>query len=266
MNNNLPITATFLEALSFPYKHYRMLLKVGLPLIITGGLLLTLNYFFPNIAGIDWFSLTLSHFFSNTEWDAIQVFSIVMDILFLLSLVMAIVGCHRIFLLESNIVEESNLFTWTGNEIKYIGWLIFIGLCTFLVSIPFTFILIPFMLSSYEIFFENQFVVFAVIALFNIPIYYIASRWSLVLPSSAIGIHGKSLTWSWELSSNNGWRLTLLIGFLPFIIDIIFSLLPTYDSILFNLLQEALWLIVGVIEIGLLSLSYNFLVNNESSD
>ena len=201
MNNNLPIIATFLEALSFPYKHYRMLLKAGLPIIITGGLFTTLD-----------------HFSSYAEGNSVPVpFIILLAIAFFLSLVMAIVGCHRIFLLGSSVVEESSFLNWTGNEIRYIGWFIFIGLCTSLVALPLMLIFIPFMASSLESSFENQPVFLAVFGLINIPTYYVVSRWSLVLPSSAIDIHGKNLTRSWGLSSGNGWRLTPLIGFLPFI-------------------------------------------------
>jgi hypothetical protein len=230
-NKNLPIVSTFLEALSFPYKHYRLLLKVGLPLIIT------------EILGT-----TLSHFFSDSESTALAIFSILLNIAFYLSLVMAIVGCHRIFLLDSSVVEGSNLFNWTGNEIKYIGWMIFIGLCASLIPLPLI------LMTSLENF-------LAIAVLINIPICYVISRWSLVLPSSAIDIHGKNLTWSWELSDGNGWRLTLLIGFLPFIMDIVFSSLPTCDSIIYSLFHGAAWLIVGCIEVGLLSLSYKFLVS-----
>jgi uncharacterized membrane protein HdeD (DUF308 family) len=227
-----------------------MLLKIGFPLIISGAFFLILNHFSSEIGG-------------NI---ALVVFGVILMIAFILSLVMAIVGCHRIFLLGPKIVDESSLLNWTGNEIKYIGWWVLIGLCTALVALPFMFIFMPFIATSAENLFDNQVMFFTVIGLINIPIYYVASRWSLVLPSSAIDKHGKSLTWSWGISSGNGWRLTLLIGFLPYIMDILFSLLPTYDSMIFTLLHGLVWLVVGVIEIGLLSLSYNFLVNNEITE
>ncbi len=250
MNNNLPVITTFLEALSLPFKHYRMLLKAGLPIIITGGL-----------------STVLIHFSVNEEGNTLPIaLGVLLAVAVVLSLVMAIVGCHRIFLLGDNVVEDASLLNWTGNEIQYIGWWMFIGLGAALVSMPFMLILIPFMMSSIEGFSKNQFVLIAVLSLGYAPIYYVVSRWSLVLPSSAIDIHGKDLTWSWGLSSGNGWRLTLLISLLPFVTDIIFSLLPSYESLLFNLLQGALWLVIGVVEVGLLSLSYKYLVSKEVSE
>lgn len=113
-----------------------------------------------------------------------------------------------------------------------------------------------------EIYLVGQIVSYAA----AVPLYYVASRWSLVLPSSAIGIHGNSFRWSWRGSSGNGWRLTLLIWFFPLLTGFLFDLWPDYDSILFKLYQGALWLVVGVVQIGLLSLSYKFLVSNEPDD
>lgn len=239
-----------MEALSFPYKYYRILLKVALPIIITGGLILVSSHFMVNEEGNPWL---------------IEV-SILLTIAFVLSLTMAIVGCHRIFLLGDNVVERASLFYWTGNEIKYIGWWILIGICSAFIAIPFMLILMPFIMSSLEGFVDNQSASNAIMSMIYIPIYYVASRWALVLPSSAIDIHGKNLTWSWRLSAGNGWRLTLLISLLPFLTDIIFSLMPLYESLFFTLLQGTLWLVIGVVEVGLLSLSYKFLVLNEARD
>lgn len=88
------------------------------------------------------------------------------------------------------------------------------------------------------------------------------SRCSLILPSCAIGISGRSFLWSWEQSSGNGWRLTLLIGVLPFATDLFFGLLPKSESLLVSLLEGVLWLAIGVIDVCLLSLSYKLLVQS----
>lgn len=45
MQKNLPILKIFLEATSLPYKHYRTLLKAGLPLIILSGSYIVFNHF-----------------------------------------------------------------------------------------------------------------------------------------------------------------------------------------------------------------------------
>lgn len=259
MNARLPIMATFLEALTLPYKHYRALLKVGLPLIVTLGMLQAFVYFFPDTEGG---YLELAHF---------GLFGIA-----LLSLVMAIVGCHRIFLLGDSVAEKSRLLNWTGSAINYAGWWIYIWLCmifAFLAFVPFALVFM-WLWESAKHFFDNYpaflsaigaVVVVVGSALFGVLYLYVISRWSLVLPSSAIGIHGKSLAWSWRLSSGNGWRLALLIGFLPLAWGLILGLLSETDSTAIFLLYVALGLVVGVIEVGLLSLSYRFLVSHETS-
>lgn len=260
LNARLPIMATFLEALTLPYKHYRALPKVGLPLIVTLGMGESLFYFFPDTEG---------------GYLELAFFGLI-GIALLLSLVMAIVGCHRIFLLGDSVAEKSRLLNWTGSAINYAGWCIYIWLCVifaFLTFFPFV-IVCMWLWESARHFFDNYptflsaigaVVVVVGSALFGVLYLYVISRWSLVLPSSAMGIHGKSLAWSWRLSSGSGWRLTLLIGFLPLALGSILGLLPEADSTAIFLLYVALWLVVGVIEVGLLSLSYRFLVSHETS-
>ena len=242
MINKLPILSTFIEALSLPCKYYRSLLRVGFPTILTGLTFIMFNYFFPN----------------NDKIYILTAIDIILVITLCLSLVMSVVGCHRVVLLGESVVRKSSLLNWTGNEIKYIGWWILIsllsGLMMILPSIPL--LILVSLLST------SLLGVGVIILFFCLVASYIASRCSLVLPSSAIGIHGKSFGWSWRLSSGNGWRLTLLLSFLPFIMHGIFSLLPIYDSLFFALFYGTLWLAIGVVEIGLLSLSYRFLVSN----
>ncbi len=250
-HKKLPIAAIFLAAISLPFQHYRLLFKVGLPLIISGSL----------------FIIALGQFSEEGEEATLPaIFSIGLTTIFLVSLVMAVVGCHRIFLMSPNVVEDAKLFHWTGNEIKYAGWWMLIGICIYLVIIPYSFLLIPLMNSPLSKVLESEVMIFLLLGLAYLPLLYIISRWSLVLPSSAIDIHGKSLIWSWRLSEGNGWRLTLLIGILPLIMDILFTLLPVYDSHVFSLFCGAVWLVIGVVEIGLLSLSYAFLVSENHDE
>ncbi|MCK5830675.1 MAG: hypothetical protein KAH20_10260 [Methylococcales bacterium] len=252
-NRKIPVLKIFLEAVLLPIKHTKILFKVGLPLIITGSLL-TIYGDSPPL-NID-FSNDAIH--SDWTWDE-AFFLGLLVVLFLVSFVMAIVGYHRIFLMDWSEVEKMKLFGWTGNELKYVGWWVLIGLCAELITLPFL-LLIPIMTPLIERFFENQDVFDNLII--YLPIYYVGSRWALVLPSSAIGIHEKTFSWSWQLSDGNGWRLTFLICLLPVTLELILGLLPTFDSIIYSLFVGFIWLIVGVIETGLLSLSYSYLELN----
>ena len=248
MTPKLPLVSIFKDALRFPYKHYRSLLKVGLPIFVTGAIYSIFNQFSESYA------VNFS----------VYVLNILLFIGVALSLVVGIIGCHRIFLLGEDVVQNTNSFNWTGNEIRYIGWWILIGVFSSLIVIPFLVVLVPLLTASMNTEFDNYRLLAGLFILVQFPILYVVSRWSLVLPASAISNHGKSLSWSWQLSSENGWRLTLLISILPFLTNLVFSSIPSHSSLVLTLLEGALWLIVGVIEVGILSLSYKFLVANES--
>ena len=245
-NNKLPVIALFMEAFTLPFKYSRALVRVGLPLIAT-ILMLSLD----NHLQLDELSVILQM--------SVMFFLLAFCIVFLM---MAVIGCHRIFLLGEHVVENQKIFHWTGNEIKYAGWWVLILLGTFLVSIAFGLLMSSLIAASAGSENTSQYFIVLAYSLISIPIYYIPSRWSLVLPAAAISNHGKSLSWSWDQSSGNGWRLTLMIAFLPFLMNLIFSLLPYFDSVLYDLIHSLLWLIVGVIEVGLLSLSYRFLAES----
>lgn len=224
-----------------------MLLKVALPVITVWLAIFMLNLTFTN----------------PNEYTPNTVLMITIAIAFAISLVMTTIGCHRIFLLGDSTIHEEKLFHWTGNEVKYIGWWLLIALCTTLIAIPCMLVVVPFISSMAEHAINNPATIVTLVSLIYIPILYIASRWSLLLPSAAISKHGKNLSWSWELSSGNGWRLALLIGFLPFTTDLLFELLPAHNSIILSLLEGFLWLVIYIIEVGALSLCYKFLSDND---
>jgi hypothetical protein len=244
VGRKLPVTAIFFEALSFPGKYHRELLRVGFPLIIFGAIL----SIYGNFSG------------SNFESFDITIIKVVIYILFITSLVIAIVECHRIFIIGPEIVSNSNLLNWTGNELRYAGWWLIIGIYAVIIFIPLMILVIPITSSSLGESSDNNPVFYFLFGLINIPFYYLISRWSLVLPSCAIGKHGKSMSWSWGLSAGNSWRLTLLISGVPFVVDSVSDLLPFSESLIYSLVLGGLWLVVGVVEIALLSLSYAYLI------
>ena len=99
------------------------------------------------------------------------------------------------------------------------------------------------------------------------------ARLSLVLPATAIDQKGKSLKWSWRLSQGNSIRLFLIIGSIPLLTNIFLYFLPESEGIVLSLVYSTVGLIVGAIEICLLSLSFNFLsktnvetINNKSEN
>ena len=237
----LPVFEILQEAILLPRKYLTTLLRFASPLLIT--YLLSTVY--------------MRFIVGNQELEEIGTF--IIPILFIVSLVLGIVGCHRTFLLEGNDVQNTKAFRWTGRETRYVGWWILISLCVVLLMLPAVLILASGMDDFVGFMFDNKYVYLPIFGVINVFAYYFLSRFSLILPATAIGVQNKTLSWAWNLSSGNGWRLTLLIGVIPFMTNLVFEFLPEFDSMLYSILVVIIWLVVGVIEIGLLSLSYSYL-------
>lgn len=243
MQAKLPVKKILMSAITLPVLYYRQLLQIGWPLILVTALSVVVEHL--NLGGEDSYLDEGISFISGAAT--------------LVVLVMAVVGCHRLFIFAQKEKNEYKFNEWTGNEIRYAGWWILIGIGSSFVALPL--ILLVFLLGygGLDIDIENTNHAIAVASVIGIPVYYFVSRWSMVLPASATDLHGKDLTWSWRLSSNNGWRLTVLIGIIPFSVELLFGFIPENPSVILELLAEFVWLVVGVIEVGLLSLSYAFL-------
>ncbi|MGB0835378.1 MAG: hypothetical protein ACPGR2_12725 [Psychrobium sp.] len=244
MNRKLPIGEIFTAALKLPLQHTRKLILLGFPALL---MLMLFDYIIPE--SMD-FSVGKTELFIQ----------LTVGLLTCLSIVIAVVGCHRTFLMKNN---EKPLF-WSGNEFSYFIWWIAMSLYIILILIPFALLLIP--LTAYLEPFETEWIAIVGMLLLNIPMYYLISRWSLLLPAVATDKRGVDISWSWRLSKGNSWRLTLLIGLFPFTKEMIFAFIPVTESLLLSLVDNLMWLVIGIVEVGLLSLSYEFLVNNQAQD
>jgi hypothetical protein len=240
----LPVSDIFYEAIFLPRKHFINLMRFGMPLFLVS-------------------LLSVIYFRSYSESDIPVIGMIVFTLLYLLTIVMAIIGCHRTFLLQPEEVIDTKSFRWTGRELRYAGWWFLIGLVVSVISIPFGLLLVQ-GLNVFENITENKTTIFLITSVLNIPLMYLISRWSLILPATAVDIKNKTLSWAWELSYGNGWRLTLLIGFIPFLTSLVFEFLPVGNSIFYFTLLTISWIMISVIEIGLLSLSYSYLSKSSS--
>lgn len=250
MTHKLPVGDIFIAALALPFQHYKKLLILGIPIFIMGFLCVV---YFP------------SDFTLGDSTVSIALVAL-LSVLTLVSLLIAIVGCHRLFLMKDDEVKASPPMLWSGNEMHYLGWWLLMSVFIFVIMIPFVLAIVPFMTVIEQAYLGEGLLADISINIFIIPLYYLISRWSLVLPAVATDKRGLDLSWAWKLSKGNAWRLTLLIGFFPFIKDIAFSLIPATESVLFNLVDGFLWLVVGVIEVGLLSLSYEFLIKHQATE
>ena len=236
----LPVVQILYEAVDLCKQRYFYLLKFALPLIVVGGVALIIS------------SVALD---SEQVGPFIVSGGLVIALLFLLALVLAVIGCHRTFLMSHEEAVQTPVLRWSGREMRFVGWWILVALCLLLISIPLS--LITGLIISFQM---SSAVAYTLVTLFvSLPVYYLFSRWALLFPATAIDKRDLSFSWAWNLSHGNGWRLTLLVALLPVMTNILFELLPFYDSIIYFVFQGVLWLIVGAFEIALLSLSYSYL-------
>lgn len=263
----LPVIPIFLEGVSLPFKHLGMVVRFGSPLIILFALHLAMPWLFLIGATADFSIANLV--------TVVKIFLGVFFLGFVPAVTLAIVACHRIFVLGENSIVNHNILRWSSRETRFIGWSIGIALLTILVALPFNFFLLPAILSIvfdanidiWNVMEANRdpyltLFVDEIILLVNLPVLYLFSRWALVLPATATDQRPK-LAWAKTVSRGNRLRLMILVGLLPVLMDYAFAFLPDFDSVIYDLFVTVVWLYVAVVEIALLSLSYKTLVESE---
>lgn len=93
------------------------------------------------------------------------------------------------------------------------------------------------------------------------PFIMLVSKLSLLLPATATDVEDVNFSDTWNLSYGNSWRLALLVGLLPVVTNHLLEYLA-FDGLLNMLTYYGAWLIVGAVEVGLLSLCYAYLTTN----
>lgn len=182
--------------------------------------------------------------------------------LMLLSSVIYIMTCikvHRIFLLSSQKTNITNTTYFLKRQFRYMGWIFVTGLCCLLVSIPFIFLLFGLVEVMPELLIDNLSLFNCVTLLIILPIGYFFIRWSMVFPATAIDKNDNSLEWSWSLTKGLGFQAYLLMSIVPITLMIIQILFSTFDSLLARLIYSLTATLSLIIEIGLLSIIFEYL-------
>ena len=207
MEEQLPIKNIFIRGIKMPFERYKALIRLGWPFA-----LLTLAW---SLVPEDVNSIPL-HFVYYTLSG--------------LTCVLAMVRCHKVFLLPQQLIRETQTLRWSYAESNFLLSTILLGLLYFLVVLPV--FLVIFNIAEMT-FFEgesHEVLMGIIFALLLLPVYYFVSRWSLILPGSAVG--GKvGLSWSWHASSAYSFRLFILIGATPFITDIFLAFFTVFFAL-----------------------------------
>ncbi len=123
--------------------------------------------------------------------------------------------CHRLVLLDSPRVARDSRVQWSLREMKFLGWMIAVYLTSAVV------IVVPLMLvGNIAVNMNgdprNAFEWLGLVA--KVPATYVFARLCVLFPATAID-RDVTIKWAWNLTANNGWRITLLVGALPWLIS-----------------------------------------------
>lgn len=252
----LPVKSIYLESLGMPARRFRDIPKLLLP-----GLILVLPMIYL-------FSFGPS-FSENPEAVTLSVFFAM--IAFTIGLTLAMVTWHRIVFYEASAFKGVGMGDFLGLGLRFAGRFVQVAFCTFLMVLPLAFIITPLIIASFsgdaatndpEI--NSQ--VFLYMIPFMIAVYYFNGRWSMVFPAAAIGERGKGLGWSWSLTTGNDWRMLAIVAPIPFSMDLLGSYLGDDSSILLTVIFTLVFLYFSMVQISLLSLSYQFLAQHGAED
>lgn len=257
-HKKLPLWDTFREAVGFAWDHRRVLwgwIVVGALLAGLGGGLFDFFGYGEEGGGL----------------TGLQSFAVIFlpPIPSLLVFVLLAVYCHRTFLIHHGGKDFKIRLFFTKRDRKFFAWIFGIPFCVFLSIFPgilvaaFIWYQIGEMLQ--ENFWESTFlmVLFLYVGVL-FPFYYIFGRWILVFPSIAIDQEPK-LGWSWKQTKGNGWRMCILVGFLPMTVGSLWYLLPFIGLSEFPVLSGfltsfALFLFTPV-EVAVISIAFRELTN-----
>jgi len=271
----LPVAKIFKEALKFPFHQTRQFwIWVLILCLVSFAISFVQNYFLGVIR-------------EEIPLKVMLGISMVLEGISVgLIFTLVAIGCHRMIILEEKNERWVDFFRWSNREIRFFIWsflIYFLGMLLLLLPI---FIGSPNFLQTgidavmeYLVFMDyflinwlipNAWIqkIWIYVFTMGIPLMeyflflYVLSRASLVLPATAID-EKATLSWAWDRSTGNGWRLTLMTT-IPFIIVLclVGSGLDMMDFMqppLFwipEFIGSAMFVLWGMLEAALLSGAY----------
>lgn len=251
-NSALPVKEILSKAVTSPFKYWLPLLKQCWPLLVS----LSMAYAFFVIQ--DGTGDIITSLFEEENPAGSILVLILIPISVFITLVMSIIRCHRIFILEG--ADNINPLSFTGKEIRYIGWSILFMIITWISLMILMFALNPIK----ENLPEDSIIFTVILSMIIIPIQFFIAQYSLLLPASAMGEKELGLEWASDLTKGNKIRIFLLIGVIPLLTPYITDILPDIDNIILDFISLIAFLIIILIELCILSLCYDFLIKNKN--
>lgn len=237
MDEKLPLKEIFQRGITMPFGRYQSIFRLGWPYLV---LVLVLSVMNNQEGGV-----LISLLLAVATW-AMSV--------------LAVVGCHRVFLMSHEEVRKTRTFRWSHRETNFLFSVIGMGILASLICIPFV-MLVIFLAGGFEQLEDGQYMAAPLMALVPLPAYYFISRWSLILPDTALD-NDRTFSWAWQQSKPYQWRLFLLVGILPLASSFVIGWIGQFgaEGIVWTIITNLVWMVVLVVEVCMLSLSYEWIM------
>lgn len=175
---------------------------------------------------------------------------------------MAVVRIHRIYLAHEYMHSALDVMRLSMRELRFIGWWILFGLSMmFTLALPIFIVTFLYAAEGGEAS-ELTFTIITLLA--SIPGHWILSRWSLVLPATALDREPRSLGDAWRQSKPYNKQIFVLMGLIPLIVGAVNQFIfAEFNHILAFVVSGVIFGIFGAYQIALLSLSYRTILNIE---
>ena len=186
--------------------------------------------------------------------------------IYIVPYVLFVITCHRLALIGNNGVPEYGNLSWSRRECQFLGWILVISIVSALCSMVINLLVLSHTISEVESGANTKPSQWPGVldTLAYLPVLYVFSRLSVVYPATALD-RQVDMKWAWRLTAHNGWRLTFVIGLLPWLLYFFINLFYREDATLVEwaLLKLAGFIVLAV-EIVALSFSYKYLSRNET--
>lgn len=159
---------------------------------------------------------------------------------------------------------------WTGAEWKYLLWMAAVAALALVTGFAagalagglFSSVLgfVASNLFDYADFHQHWLVAFLTSILPLVGFAYMTGRFALALPAVALG-QPASLRKAWRQSQDNGWRMAMVVGLLPYLLKTLLNALFTISAApLLWALAAPLQVVIAIVQVMALSLAYRELV------
>jgi hypothetical protein len=170
---------------------------------------------------------------------------------------LAAISCHRVLLLGPVSVPKFGVGHLGIRELSFIAAMLFLGFLFGIVQL-FSDLIITQVTGPLR---TAEHVGYAIGIIVALPSCYLFARLAFMLPSIAIESRAP-LPEVWQLSSRNGWRLVLLLVFMPWLMKLLqWNIAQTIpDNTIATVANTTLYALFLPLEIALLSVSYRHLI------